>query len=401
VRVVHLTEYFFPRVGGVERHVLGLSEELAHRGHEVAVLTRRHEPALPSCEPVGAIRVYRPVPAASHRAAHRLAWVALLPHLSLLRDADVIHVHDTVPFVRWYLPLKPLLPAKPVYLTFHGHEGNCPPARRDVLARRAAVHLVRGSISVGHYLEKWYGTRSRVVTYGAVRELPRAGETAAGGGRPGVSETATPARAAPAEEDPGTRSRTGPSPLPVPEALAGAGHETALFLGRLEPDTGILEYLEALRLLVNSGWSGAAHATRGFRLVVCGGGSLETACRDFVEKNRLDVAFAGVVPDPLRHIRQSRFVLASGYLSMLEGMICRRLVFGCYANPLKRDYWEMLPGARQMMVVCGSPEELARGFQEVLENPDPARALIDRAYAFAREQTWEKLADTCLDLYCS
>ena len=59
----------------------------------------------------------------------------------------------------------------------------------------------------------------------------------------------------------------------------------------------------------------------------------------------------------------------------------------------------MLPGSTERMIVCSGPEELAFRFQDLLEHPDREQSLIDRAYDFARSSTWDKLAQTYLDLY--
>ena len=363
MHILHLTETFSPRIGGVERHVLHLSQELVRQGHQVSVLARSHDPSLPVRERVGSIEVRRLSPARAAGAPVRPAWTLLLPHLDLLRGADLVHVHDHTPFFRTYFPFRFLLPRTPVFMTFHGHEGNFPPARRDVIARRCAARLVRGTLCVGHYVGKWYGTRSHAVTYGAVE----------------------------------ARETEGPGLPPAPGDQNAGGPEARgaiVFLGRLEPDTGILSFLQGLSLMPRK-----AGARPG--LVVCGEGSLEREVRDFAARKSLNVDLRGIVPDPLHWVRQSRFVFASGYLSMLEGMICRRLVFGCYDNELKHDYWGMLPNAREMMVICGSPEELAWRFQEVLDRPDLEKALVERAWEFARLQTWERLAGLYLDLYRS
>lgn len=349
MRIVMLTEHFSPHIGGVEKHVLNLCGELARKGHTVSVLTRRYHPALAVEEFLGPLRVLRfPSPQAA-RARRGAEWAGLLRYLPLLLEADVVHVHDHTPFLRWYLPFRILLARKPVYVTFHGYEGSVPPALRDRIGHKCVERLTRGNICVGSYLEKWYGTRSNAITYGAVR---------------------------------------------APVEVASPVGRNIVFIGRLEPDTGIMTYLEAMPMIQQL-WK------HPLKLIVCGEGSLREHVIEFANNHSLDVEVLGAVPDPTHWIRQSRYVFVSGYLGILEAMICRRIVFAVYDNPLKRDYLCMMPGAENRLILSGSPEELARGFRDVSENSDRERSLIEQAYAFACEQTWERLAETYLDLYRS
>ena len=43
MRILMLSQFYPPIIGGTEQHVRNLSIELASRGHEVAVATIRHE----------------------------------------------------------------------------------------------------------------------------------------------------------------------------------------------------------------------------------------------------------------------------------------------------------------------------------------------------------------------
>lgn len=354
VRIVMLAAFFHPHIGGVERHVRYLSEELSRQGHSITVLTKRYDPSLLREERLGPIRILR-FPQSTIPHTQKLGvWLWLLSRLHLLVRADVIHVHDHTAFNAWYLPFRFLLPWKPVFATFHGYEGLVPIPRRYLVGRKWVERLTRGNICVGHFLEKWYGTRSDVITYGAA--------------------------------DP-------PGEVPEPEP------RTIVFMGRLEPDTGIMDYLRAMPLVVEG--AGDDEREGPLKLIVCGDGSLRREIRDFVESRPLDVEMVGAVHDPSRWIRRGRFIFASGFLTILEAMACRRLVFAVHDNPLKQDYLEMMPGAAEMMVVAGSPEELAGRLREILDRPDLEGAMIERACRFAREYTWERLAGTYLELYRS
>jgi glycosyltransferase involved in cell wall biosynthesis len=138
-----------------------------------------------------------------------------------------------------------------------------------------------------------------------------------------------------------------------------------------------------------------------FRLYVCGEGSLGGKVQELASQKGSGIETVGRVDDPMSWIGRGRFIFASGYLSMLEAMICRRLVFAVYDHPLKQDYWMMMPDARDRMVIAGTPNDLAERFCRLLKEPDTERTMIERSCAFAREQSWERMADLYLSLYRS
>jgi glycosyltransferase involved in cell wall biosynthesis len=92
-RICILTETYHPVVGGGETQARALAEGLAARGHEVILITRRSDPALPRVECVGGIPVHRLPPSGP---GHLKKW-ALLPSslialLRLRRSYDLIFV---------------------------------------------------------------------------------------------------------------------------------------------------------------------------------------------------------------------------------------------------------------------------------------------------------------------
>jgi len=350
MHIVMLSESFLPHVGGVEKHLLHLCREMGTRGHAVTLLAPLDPPTLPRQERRGALRVLRFPRGHGPHGRDRTFWRWMLGRLPLLAGCDAVHVHGQRALLRWYLPFRFLLPWKPVFITFHGHPGSFPPGRRHRWERSLAERLVRDNLCVGHYLEKWYGTRAGAVTYGAA-------------------------------EPPG-----GPAPPVEDRAIA--------FVGRLEPDTGVLAYVEALRIVRET-------TGESWRLTLCGAGALRERIERLGREQALDLQCLGAVPDPLPWVRKSRFVFASGYLALLEAMACRRPALALYENPLKRDYLEMMPGAREMMVLAGSARELAASFVRLLDDPAREAALTERAARFAAQQTWERLARTYLDLYAA
>ena len=332
-----LTGYFAPRLGGVEKHVLRVSEELVKLGHAVTVLTRRWEPEWPEHEELHGIRV--------RRVAGGIAKAPADRQLELFRAADAVHCHDLYPYLRFAAPAWPAARA-PLFVTFHGYEGYPVPRIARWLRRRLAARAA-GAICMGEFICRWYGHPCDTVSYGGVDAPPE---------------------------------RT---PDPPPGA-------PALYVGRLARDTGIVAYLEALRLLRQRG--------RALPLAICGDGPLREAVLARAEAAGLDVAFHGWQPDVEPFLDACRLAFVSGYLSILDAMAHRRLACSLYDNPLKRDYLQLFPAARNMVIADG-PLALADAIASYLDDPDAAAAALDATEAYAHEQTWRKVADLYLQLY--
>jgi glycosyltransferase involved in cell wall biosynthesis len=337
LNILMATGHFAPRLGGVEKHVLRVSEELVKLGHDVTVLTRRWEASLLEREEVRGIQVRRVAGGISRAPRDR--------RVELFQQTDVIHCHDSYPYLRFVAPAWPAARA-PLFVTFHGYEGYPIPRTARWLRRRLASRAA-GVICMGEFICRWYEHSCDVVSYGGVD---------------------APSRRA---------------PDPDPDA-------PALYVGRLAPDTGIMAYLEALRLLRERGLD--------LSLIVCGDGPLRDKVIDFACEADVNVILRGWITDVGACLDECRFAFVSGYLSILETMANRRLACSLYDNPLKRDYLELFPAAQNMIIADGA-EALASAIQEHVSNPATTRAVIDEAEAFARGQTWRKVAQLYLDLY--
>lgn len=92
-RICILTETYHPVVGGGETQARTLAEGLAARGHEVILITRRSDPALPRVEHVGGIPVHRLPPSGpGHLKKWGLLVSSLIALLRLRRSYDLIFV---------------------------------------------------------------------------------------------------------------------------------------------------------------------------------------------------------------------------------------------------------------------------------------------------------------------
>lgn len=116
MRILMLSDFYYPLLGGVEQHVRSLSHALLERGHEVAVATLRPGD-LPERELDAGVRVYR-INGSAQRASALFAsaerpWAPPFPDPELtwkLRRVvadfrpDIVHGHDWLG--RSFLPLK-------------------------------------------------------------------------------------------------------------------------------------------------------------------------------------------------------------------------------------------------------------------------------------------------------
>lgn len=135
MRVLMLTQFYPPYIGGEERHVRNLSHSLAARGHEVSVATLRGGDLAPFELDEG-VRVHR-ISGSMQRveglfsdADRRHAPPFPDPELTLaLRTIiagerpQIVHGHNWL--ARSFLPLKPWSKAKFV-LSVHDHSPTCP-----------------------------------------------------------------------------------------------------------------------------------------------------------------------------------------------------------------------------------------------------------------------------------
>jgi glycosyltransferase involved in cell wall biosynthesis len=357
MKILMFTPFFHPHIGGVETHVKKVSEELMKRGHEVTVVTSKHLPDLQSYESIAEIEVHRfsdedygriiedKVPFISIKGlSNRVWWYIKLGRL--IKKANVIHYHDFYLFTQWYTFFRKFFPHKPVFITFHGYEGY-PVPEWALKHRKIAENLTWGCICVGDFIKKWYGTECDYITYGGVE-----------------------------------RDETG----------FNGKNEGCVFVGRLEEDSGILEYVDSLKILKEKYGINVS-------LEICGDGSLKEKIIAIGDNNGLNIKLHGFVDNPRDYLIRSKFAFVSGYLAIFEAMINRKLVFAIYTNELKKDYLTMMPEFSNVVEIVPSAELLADRLVYYHKNPAMAEKKIQRAYDFAKKQTWEKVADIYLMMY--
>lgn len=331
MKVLFLTRRFYPDVGGVEKHVHELSKRLIAQKHTVALIT---ETPGTSPEIIDGITVYRLGVTHESWVKKFILWKKLFSYYSVFKSADIIHCHDVF---FWYLPFRFLFWSKKVYITFHGYEGY-PLRKGAVLMHKIGEMLTKGNICIGNFYKKWYGTTPTLVSFGAVEK--------------------------PKKENQVTKKLS------------------SYFVGRLDAQTNILEYAQAMTKIQKIYPS--------FTFTIIGDGAYTKRLSKFKPR--------GFVDPYWKHVSNTHFAFVSRYLAILEAMIQKRLVFAFYDNPIKKDYLELTPFVKDI-VITHSIDELVKQVMYYLSHPEEEKKLKEQAYSWAKNQTWENLTKTYLTLW--
>jgi glycosyltransferase involved in cell wall biosynthesis len=332
MKILFITRLFYPHIGGVEKHVLEVGKRLKVKGKSVTILTEKYGKSLKDEEIVDGVKVIRfPHPQIKFLGLFFI-WIWLFKNRKIILEADIIHVHDV--FI-WYLPFKFLYPKKSVFTTIHGLEWDRPFSKISIWQKRLAAKLSTGTVGVGKFLEEYLPTKLDLITYGASTTI-------------------------------------------LYSIVVKKSNNSIVYVGRLEENTGLLQFIEWLkknrniRALSNRGAgmrSVVSQSTRKHGLAksefgkidFCGDGALRKEC----EKYGAVHGFC----DPTPYYKKAEYCVPGGYLAGLEALSygCKLKLF--WNNRVKEDYWKMSPFIRKDV---GS---------------------------WAKSQTWDKLADEYLDLY--
>ena len=341
MEIVFFSRRFYPQIGGVESHVLELCRKLVDHGHEITVITEYpldHVEYKKLVDKFERINILRIMGGGEGRLKKFRVWYKLFKIRKIIQNADIIHCHDVF---FWYLPFRFIYLTKKVFTTFHGYEGICPPKKSAIIMRKISEKLSKGNICVGDYISKWYGTRPDFVIYGGVRI---------------------------------TNDKLQITNNLIPRIL---------LIGRLENDIGVQTYSHALGLLKQKKIK--------FIFKACGEGVLAGKLKKYGKVYRFTKKINNI-------IKQSDIVFVSSYLLILEALIAKKIVIAVFENPLKEDYLKMSPFSN-FIFICKDASEILEVMKDTKQNSWKNRAMIENGYSWARNQTWEKIADTYLKLW--
>lgn len=345
MNILFMARLYNPHIGGVEKHVEKISLELIKKGHKVTVLTEKFDKKLSNYETIDKINIARIDAGGDNWFKKFRIWVNVLNNIKLIRDANIIHVHDVF---FWYLPFRFIFPRKKIYITFHGYEGNSIPGVKAKLMHKIAEKLSNGNICVGDFLKKWYGTKPDYVIYGGV-DIP---------------------------------SKLKIKNTYFVEDFVKREKFKILFIGRLEEETGFMEYLRALKLLKKR--------SRQFEITILGDGFLMRKAKEFCIKHEINAVFKGSVKNVDSYVVKSDLIFTSRYLGILEALSFKKFVFANFNNAIKKDYLEMTPFAKYISI-SKDHKDLLNQIEYYLKNNQNRNEMVDRGFNWAKNQTWDNL----------
>ena len=277
-----MTHYFWPHIGGVEKHVKEVSISLSLKKHKLTVLTEKYASGLKNQETKDGVKILRFKYPHIKFLGLLSIWFWLWQNRTLIKQSDLIQIHDV--FI-WYLPFRFLYPRKPVFTTIHGLEWDNPFSPLSLWQKKLAVKLSTGTIGVGKYLEKYQHVKFNTIIYGAADRHIHLG---------------------------GAKARP------------RGGRTKIIYVGRLEENTGLGKFIKWLNDL-------PFRSQRRRRVDFCGDGPLRAECEKYGQVH----GFC----DPEPYLNRADLCVPGGYLAYLEAKAagCRIKTFA--QNQLRKDYW--------------------------------------------------------------
>jgi glycosyltransferase involved in cell wall biosynthesis len=341
-RILFLTSSFFPRKGGVEKHLQLVSERLLTREINVDILVIDSNCKGKSKELYKGIRVRR------FKIEGIFGWYKaryfILKNLRKLKRYDAVHFHDNYFLWKIFFVIIPIFKILgiPYYITYHGWEGVCPPKKASIVKRKITQHLARNSIIIGDFITKWYGSTSKNISYGMV--------------------------------SPPRKHREDTIPYKV------------LFLGGLREDTNVIKIVKAFSKLPKK-----------YTLDIAGDGQCKDEIDTLLRLENIDnVIIHGWVDSAQSLIEQADIVIPTGFLSLLEASIYRKKIVLYYDNELKYDYYGMIPGSRNMFSLVSNNDEFLAAVKELSSNPQNNNI---NAFNFAKPFTIDSMADLYMNMW--
>jgi glycosyltransferase involved in cell wall biosynthesis len=371
MKVVQVTPYFMPHIGGVESHVLELSKMLKKRGHEVTVLTALLKGTKPE-EEVEGINVLREKPMLT---AYTTPVTSSFKRTVARLDADVVHAHTPPPVSAYYASKGCGRAGIPFVLTYH-----CDPILSGVVGRMLLALYKRtiGPSTLKRTDElilttESYDATSRVTWNYESKIIPNAVDI----------DTYNP-KVSGAD----VRKRMGMLD----------GQSLVLFVGRLVPHKGVQYLVRAAGLI----------KTDEIRVVVCGDGPLLGGLKDEVKRLGLEkkVTFVGKVPyKELPGYFSACDIFCLPSTSRLEAFGIAALEAMATARPVVVSD---IPGVREVIqdgkqgfiAKACSPEDIAEKITLLHEDPAARKRMGDLARRTVEEKySWDRIVERVEEVY--
>ena len=341
MNITFLSPSFAPYKGGVEKHLDKIINCFILDNHSVNLFCLRpHSPSKKSKNfNVHYNALYK------NGLQFRISILCtFICNFKTIFKTDVFHFQDQVsfdyyyPFVRFFnFFLK-----KPLYITYHGWEGIFPPENKEIHKRANSSKICNANLCIGDFIGKWYNLSPDIVSYGGVD---------------------------------------------IYEIKSNVNKNKFLFVGRLENDTGIIEYINAF--IVFNGQN-----NNNYFLNICGDGSLREKIISIIS-NEDQIHLIGFVDEIETEIQNSNVILTSGYLGILESFSFKKNVIATHDHALKEDYLKGINNYDSIFwVIENDVYELSKAMNEATQEN---RGIL--AYDFAKNNTWEILKNKHYKLY--
>ena len=393
MRILHVIPSFAPRYGGPTVAAVGLTRELARRGHDVSVATTNVDGPGELDVPLG-----RPVPMDGvdvwYFPIQRPRWYHFSAPMGralrdLVRRSDVVHIH--------YVFLWPTTVAafwcRRYGVPYRGYTSRALDPSRRSPNERGSAHVVRQHGQEVDLSQHAWQIRGPGRRGSAPPHLGASSRRSARGLR--FSNGRLIPLGADAPPPPGVDDRAAVQQI-YPSLQ---GRKIALFLGRLDRIKGLDVLAEAAGSL--------AESRDDFSLVVAGSGAAEyeAEIRDLVDRRGLSdlTVFTGMVvgEDKWRLLRAADlFVLPSRHesspLAVMEAMASGTPVVISDQVGIHREIAEAGAG----LVTTLDAADVAGAIGRLLDDPDAAERMGRAGEALAaRRYTWERVASDVEALY--
>lgn len=341
MKILFLTRSYYPNIGGVEKHIWQITKELTKKGYAIKIIAEKpsENNKLLNIKNNGEAVIFIPS-IKENKFKKYLIWINLFKYINEIRQADIIHCHDVF---YWYLPFRFIFPNKKIYTTFHGYEGNNMPNLKAKIMHKIAEKLSRGNICVGNFFKKWYNTNPTFVIFGGI-----------------------------------DKQKFNSKKIKVTNK--------AMYIGRLEEEAGIMDYLRAMKILKDK--------KNELCLDVYGNGSQLTNAVRFVNKHKLKVKFKGFVYDVEKFLPNYSYVFVSRYLGILEAIAAKKPIFAVYNNEIKKDYLEMTPFSKEIFI-CKDSLQISNSIKTYLINKNSYNYSILSSTLL----TWREVANVYINLW--
>ncbi|MEM3493835.1 MAG: glycosyltransferase [Thermoplasmata archaeon] len=374
MKILQVSPYFHPHVGGVESHVLALSRGLVELGHDVKVLTANHSNELPEKEKFEGIEIIRvPTFGSPFNTPINPGIFFRIKKI----DFNIAHLHFPPPLTSFFASLSLVKLRKPYVLTYHCDVELAIPLGNLI------VEIYRGTMgryTVEHAAKLIVHTRTYQATSRTIWDL-----------EPEIIPSAV------------DTERFSPEKFSAELKKKYGNSRIVLFVGRLVYQKGVSFLIEACR-----------HLPEDVVLLIVGEGPEMENLKKLVKIRNLEerVVFLGRVSYfelPVYFATCDVFVLPS--VSRLEAfglVIVEAMASG---RPVVVTD---IPGVNEVVeegkegLLCKpmNPEDLAEKIGRILENPELGRKLGENGRRKVLEKYhWKKIAKEVervyLDVLCA